>query len=43
MDMIIIICCKYINIKNQMKKFSAKDKNNVTKIIEEIEFNQLIY
>ena len=25
-----------------MKKFSAKDKNNVTKIIEEIEFNQLI-
>ena len=30
------------DIKNQMKKFSAKDKNNVTKIIEEIEFNQLI-
>ena len=29
-------------IKNQMKKFTAKDKNNITKLIEEIEFNQLI-
>ena len=29
-------------IKNQLKKFSAKDKNNITKLIEEIEFNQLI-
>ena len=29
-------------IKNQLKKFTAKDKNNVTKLIEEIEFNQLI-
>ena len=29
-------------IKNQIKKFSAKDKNNVTKLIEEIELNQLI-
>ena len=28
-------------IKNQMKKFTAKDKNNITKLIEEIEFNQL--
>ena len=25
-----------------MKKFSAKDKNNVTKLIEEIELNQLM-
>ena len=24
-----------------MKKFTAKDKNNITKLIEEIEFNQL--
>ena len=30
------------DIKNQIKKFTAKDKNNITKIIEEIEFNQLI-
>ena len=29
-------------IKNQLKKFTAKDKNNITKLIEEIEFNQLI-
>ena len=29
-------------IKNQMKKFTAKDKTNITKLIEEIEFNQLI-
>ena len=29
-------------IKNQIKKFSAKDKNNVTKLIEEIELNQLM-
>ena len=28
-------------IKNQLKKFTAKDKNNITKLIEEIEFNQL--
>ena len=30
------------DIKNQLKKFMAKDKNNITKLIEEIEFNQLI-
>ena len=30
------------DIKNQLKKFTAKDKNNITKLIEEIEFNQLI-
>ena len=30
------------DIKTQMKKFSAKDKNNVTKLIEEIELNQLM-
>ena len=29
-------------IRNQLKKFTAKDKNNITKLIEEIEFNQLI-
>ena len=29
-------------IKNQLKKFTAKDKNNITKLIEEIEFNQLL-
>ena len=29
-------------IKNQLKKFTDKDKNNITKLIEEIEFNQLI-
>ena len=29
-------------IKNQLKKFTAKDKNNIIKLIEEIEFNQLL-
>ena len=29
-------------LKNQLKKFTAKDKNNITKLLEEIEFNQLI-
>ena len=29
-------------IKNQLKKFTAKDKNNITKLLEEIEFNQLL-
>ena len=29
-------------LKNQLKKFTPRDKNNITKILEEIEYNQLI-
>ena len=27
-------------IKNDLKKFSAKDKNTIVKLLEDIEFNQ---
>lgn len=37
----ILILIKKKNYLN-WKKFTAKDKNNITKLIEEIEFNQLL-
>ena len=36
----VISAKKEESIKNDLKKFSAKDKNNVIKILEDIEFNQ---